>query len=159
MSSFALTFLSYWIFCLAPQNVTLWKWNELRILSWLLKLTVAVFVLMKEFFIWSVLSLSPQFTSFVSKNPDQAWIWQLEGSVASLSSSHVPSLCVLACQCPLVIPPLSHPSSPLCSSPSCLGQSGLTVRPMTAWIILPVSLAAFSITGIWIVWVSICCHP
>lgn len=105
------------------------------------------------------LNLSPQFTSFVSKNPDQAWIWQLEGSVASLSSSHVPSLCVLACQCPLVIPPLSHPSSPLCSSPSCLGQSGLTVRPMTAWIILPVSLAAFSITGIWIVWVSICCHP
>lgn len=72
--------------------------------------------------------------------------------MASLSSSHVPSLCVLACQCPLVIPPVSHPASPLCSSPSCLGQTGPTVRPMTAWIILPVSLAAFSITGIWIVY-------
>ncbi len=108
-----------------------------------------------------ILSLSRVHLLYFLKTLKKAWIWRPKGrsSVASLSSSHVPSLCVLACQCPLVIPPVSPPASPLCSSPSCLGQTGLTVRPMTAWIVLPVSLAAFSITGIWIVWVLICCHP
>lgn len=46
----------------------------------------------------------------------------------------------------------SDPKPPPPLTP-CLGQRQLTASPMTAWIVLPVSLAAFSITGIWIVWV------
>ncbi|XP_038841067.1 transmembrane protein 150A-like [Salvelinus namaycush] len=38
------------------------------------------------------------------------------------------------------------------SFPSCFGQSRHIASPMTAWIVLPVSLSAFSITGIWIVY-------
>ncbi|KAE8292536.1 Transmembrane protein 150A [Larimichthys crocea] len=47
--------------------------------------------------------------------------------------------------------PLSLLSCPPLLTP-CLGQSQLTASPMTAWIVLPVSLSAFSITGIWIVY-------
>ncbi|XP_029960473.1 transmembrane protein 150A isoform X1 [Salarias fasciatus] len=37
-------------------------------------------------------------------------------------------------------------------SPLMSPRSQLTASPMTAWIVLPVSLSAFSITGIWIVY-------
>ncbi|MFT7817680.1 transmembrane protein 150A-like, partial [Arapaima gigas] len=37
-------------------------------------------------------------------------------------------------------------------APPCFGQRSLISHPMTAWIVLPVSLSAFSITGIWIVY-------
>lgn len=65
------------------------------------------------------------------------------------------SLCVSA--------PTPHPpptwsvAAPAQSRPltPCLGQRLLTASPMTAWIVLPVSLSAFSITGIWIVWVTV----
>ncbi|XP_029619242.1 transmembrane protein 150A isoform X2 [Salmo trutta] len=56
---------------------------------------------------------------------------------------------------PVSVPTLS-PLSALSSlkpfSPSCFEQRRHTASPMTAWIVLPVSLSAFSITGIWIVY-------
>lgn len=54
---------------------------------------------------------------------------------------------------PYLISPVVLPLRPTATPPltPCLGQRQLPASPMTAWIVLPVSLAAFSITGIWIV--------
>ncbi|KAF3850990.1 hypothetical protein F7725_012762 [Dissostichus mawsoni] len=69
-----------------------------------------------------------------------------------------PPLCVSLCVSdPTPTRPPPDPSrrvaTPARSPPltPCLEQSPLTASPMTAWIVLPVSLSAFSITGIWIV--------
>ncbi|KAK1806866.1 hypothetical protein P4O66_005348 [Electrophorus voltai] len=71
-----------------------------------------------------------------------------------LSSSHAPPLCLTARRSypDAPSPPAHLPGPAKDPSPRCPGHAHLRPGPMTAWIVLPVSLAAFSITGIWIVY-------